>query len=87
MSIATLTAKGQITLPKDIRMKLHLETGEKIDFRIDEKSGTVTLAPINKTVDQVFGMLSEFCPKKQASVEDMDAGIANTLKKEHSESN
>jgi antitoxin PrlF len=85
MSLATLTTKGQVTLPKDIRMKLHLETGEKIDFLIDEKSGTVTLAPINKTVDQVFGMLGEFCPKKQASIEDMDAGIAQKFMRNHTD--
>jgi antitoxin PrlF len=86
MSIATLTTKGQITLPRDVRKKLHLETGEKIDFNVDEKNGTVILAPVNKTVDQVFGMLRSHCPKKQISIEDMDAGIGKKLTKEYRES-
>ena len=57
MSIATLTSKGQITLPKEVRTKLHLETGEKIDFRVDEETQTALLAPLNKSVHDVFGIL------------------------------
>jgi antitoxin PrlF len=83
MSIATITTKGQITLPKDVRMKLHLETGQKVDFRIDEKSGTLTLAPMNTTVNQVFGMLKAYRQKKPTTVEGMDAGIVEKIKKDY----
>jgi antitoxin PrlF len=57
MTIATITSKGQVTLPKEIRSRLHLKAGEKIDFRVDEETGTTTLVPLNKRVDDVFGLL------------------------------
>jgi antitoxin PrlF len=82
MTIATLTSKGQITLPKDVRTKLHLQTGEKIDFRIDEKTGSVTLSPLNRSVNQVFGILKDYRRLKKTSVEDMDSGISEKLRKE-----
>lgn len=30
--IATLTSKGQITIPRSIRERLHLKPGDKLDF-------------------------------------------------------
>jgi AbrB family looped-hinge helix DNA binding protein len=56
MSIATLTSKGQITIPAGIRAKLRLGEGSRVDFR-PEADGTVRLVPMTKTVDEVAGML------------------------------
>jgi AbrB family looped-hinge helix DNA binding protein len=38
---ATVTAKGQITIPLKIRQKFHLEVGDQIDF---DESGPVLTA-------------------------------------------
>ncbi len=35
MASATMTSKGQITVPKEVRDALHLEPGAKIDFRVE----------------------------------------------------
>lgn len=35
----TLTTKGQITLPKALRDSLHLKTGDKIIFELQEEGG------------------------------------------------
>ena len=82
MSVATITSKGQITLPKDIRVKLHLDAGEKIDFQIDEEHGTATLVPLNKHIDDVFGILKRENRKKNVSVDDMDKAVQRQFKKE-----
>ncbi|MDR1187023.1 MAG: AbrB/MazE/SpoVT family DNA-binding domain-containing protein [Bifidobacteriaceae bacterium] len=34
MSMATLTSKGQITVPVEVRTDLGLEPGSKLDFRV-----------------------------------------------------
>jgi antitoxin PrlF len=56
MSIATLTSKGQVTIPASIRAKLRLGEGSRIDFR-PEADGSVRLVPMTKTIDEVAGML------------------------------
>jgi AbrB family looped-hinge helix DNA binding protein len=83
MSIATITSKGQVTLPKEMRRKLHLEAGEKIDFRVDEETGVATVVPINKRVEDVFGSMSRK-KGKRVSVEDMNKAVKDKFRKEFS---
>lgn len=47
MSTATVTSKGQITIPVEIRTKLDLQTGDRVDFVIDE-SGRVSFCRSQK---------------------------------------
>ena len=42
--IATLTSKGQITLPKSVRQRLGLDTGSKIAF--DVRDGEVVVSRV-----------------------------------------
>jgi looped-hinge helix DNA binding domain, AbrB family len=83
MSIATITSKGQVTLPKEMRRKLHLEAGEKIDFRVDEETGVATVVPINKRVEDVFGSMSRK-KGKRVSVEEMDKAVKDKFRREFS---
>nr|MBC8379657.1 AbrB/MazE/SpoVT family DNA-binding domain-containing protein [Planctomycetota bacterium] len=32
MALATLTSKGQVTIPKTVRNSLHLHAGDKVEF-------------------------------------------------------
>ena len=41
MPRAKLTSKGQVTIPRVVRERLGLQTGDEIDF--DEERGTYTL--------------------------------------------
>lgn len=83
MSVATLTSKGQVTLPKKIRQMLHLEAGEKIDFRVDEKNGTAMMVPLNKHVDDVFGLLGRQKRRKAMKAEEMDRTVRAKFRKEY----
>jgi AbrB family looped-hinge helix DNA binding protein len=74
MSIATVTTKGQITIPKEIRDYLKLETGSKVEFVIDE-SGNVKIVPLNVPVEALSGVLHR-PGMKTATVEEMEAAIA-----------
>lgn len=56
MSEATVTSKGQITIPKAVRERLHLETGDVVTFDI-RHDGTVVLVARNEPLEQLVGML------------------------------
>ncbi len=84
MSITTITSKGQVTLPKEIRVKLHLDAGEKVDFRVDEENGTAIMVPLNKHADDVFGMLSRGRKIRHISAEGMNRKIRDRFRKEYS---
>jgi antitoxin PrlF len=70
---ARLTGKGQVTIPKQIREYLHLDTGSKIDFVIDE-NGDVKVIPLNVAAESLSGILHrEGMPR--ASLKDMEQAI------------
>ena len=73
MPSATMTSKGQITLPKAIRDLLRLHTGDRVDFVV-RGDGTVVLRPATVDVRELRGLLHRpgLAP---LSVEDMNAVI------------
>jgi AbrB family looped-hinge helix DNA binding protein len=74
MASATITSKGQVTIPKEIRDYLQLNTGSKVDFVID-KEGIVKVIPLNVPVEALSGILHRPGMKK-ATLEDMEQAIA-----------
>ncbi len=70
---ARLTGKGQVTIPKQIRDYLHLDTGSKIDFVIDD-NGDVKFIPLNVAVESLSGILHGE-GMAAASLEDMEQAI------------
>lgn len=82
MIMSTITSKGQITIPKEIRDKLMLGTGDKIEFVIT-KDREALIRPISKKVDDLFGKLHP--PGVNAvSIEAMDEAIARKLRADFS---
>jgi len=77
MALATLTSKGQVTIPKAVRNSLHLHAGDKVEFVITETKDAL-LRPVTKKVDDVFGMLHK-PGRKPVSIEKMDAGIRKKM--------
>ena len=72
MPTATITSKGQITIPVDIRMELDLQSGDRVDFILEE-SGRVSFMPVTRSVTSLKGMIS--APGKAVSVEDMKLAV------------
>ena len=70
---ATVTGKGQVTIPKPIRDRLHLEPGDKIDFILDE-AGDLRVTPVTVPVARLKGMVPK--PGFPVSLESMDEAIA-----------
>ena len=69
MALATITAKGQVTIPKTVRDSLMLNKGDKIEFIVSDKKEAI-IRPISKKVDEVFGILHK-PGTKTVSVEEM----------------
>lgn len=74
MTRATLTTKGQVTIPKEIRDYLKLDTGSKVDFVIDE-NGDVKVIPLTLPVTALSGILHR-PGMKAATLENMEQAIA-----------
>ena len=56
MPIATMTSKGQITIPKKVRDVLGLHSGDRLKITF-EKEGCFFVTPVKKNVDDLFGKL------------------------------
>ena len=83
MALSTITSKGQITIPKAIREKLMVDTGDKLEFVITSDREAL-IRPVSKTVDELFGKLHRK-GIKAVSVEDMNEAIARKLKADFNE--
>ncbi|MBL8384981.1 MAG: AbrB/MazE/SpoVT family DNA-binding domain-containing protein [Burkholderiales bacterium] len=71
MATATLTSKGQVTIPADVRQRLGLESGDRIEFI--ELDGGYAIKPAIDDVRSLKGLLRK--PAKPVSIEDMNAAI------------
>ncbi len=78
MVTATLTTKGQITIPKSVRDSLHLHSGDKIAFVLHGGSEAI-LKPITKSVDDVFGTLHSSSQPRR-TVAEMTEAVANRMR-------
>ena len=78
MAFATITTKGQVTIPKSLQDSLMLSTGDKIEFVVTDKIEAL-IRPISKKVAEVFGILHK-PGRKTVSVEEMDVTIRQKMK-------
>ena len=78
MAVATLTTKGQVTIPKKIRESLKLHTGDKIEIIVTENREAI-IRPISKKVDDMFCKLHN-SDRKAVTLEAMDDAIRNRMK-------
>jgi antitoxin PrlF len=72
MSAATITSKGQITIPRDVRARLGLHSGDKISFIIED-GDRVVFVPVTKSIASLKGIVPK--PDKAVSIADMAATV------------
>lgn len=73
MSAATVTSKGQVTIPKKVRDALGLRTGDRLDFVI-EGPFRVVLRPGSRNIRDLRGLLHR-PGRKPVTVEQMNDAI------------
>jgi antitoxin PrlF len=74
MASSILTAKGQTTIPKEIRERLGVRAGDRLDFVV-EPDGRVMIEPAFQGVVRLKGLLAGGKRRKAVSVEAMHAAI------------
>jgi AbrB family looped-hinge helix DNA binding protein len=75
---ATLTSKGQLTLPKEIRDRLRLDAGAILDFQI-QADNTITARHVQPDARRVRGLLKS--PHAvPLTVEQMDEAVSKRMR-------
>ena len=76
MPTATITSKGQTTIPKEVRDALGLHAGDKIDFILDADGKKATVLPVTLDARNLRGILKPK-QKRRVKLEEMEAAIAS----------
>jgi antitoxin PrlF len=74
MSTATLSSKGQITIPLRVRKKLGVDAGDRVEF-VEIANGQFALVPATVDVRTLKGIVPK--PSTPVSVEQMRRIIAS----------
>ncbi|HVO99992.1 MAG TPA: AbrB/MazE/SpoVT family DNA-binding domain-containing protein [Bryobacteraceae bacterium] len=74
MPRSTITTKGQVTIPKEIREHMGLKPGDRVDFVRDE-SGQTMLKPIRTDFRSLRGILKSK-RTRALTIKEMDEAIA-----------
>ncbi len=72
MATATITSKGQTTIPKTVRERLRLKAGDRVEFVVRE-DGTALMVPATVHLADLEGVLP--APKTPVTVEAMNQAI------------
>ncbi len=73
MTAAVVTTKGQITIPKEVRERLGIDTGDRVEF-VEVEPGVFNIVAATRDVRELKGIIAK--PAKPVSVEDMNRAIA-----------
>jgi AbrB family looped-hinge helix DNA binding protein len=69
---STLTSKGQVTLPKQIRERLRLRAGDKLEFILRD-DGRIEVLVRNARMTDLKGMIPP--PRRGVTLDDMEKAI------------
>lgn len=76
MKYGKITAKGQTTVPKDVRDKLKLKPGDRVYWVVED--GRAVLRPKNGSVKDLAGILYD-PNRKPMTIEELEEAIGNAV--------
>jgi len=71
MTTATVTGKGRITIPVEVRQALRLDSGDRIEF-VEIEPGRFEIIAAARSITELKGLFGK--ASKRASIEDMNQG-------------
>ena len=75
MLASTLTSKGRVTIPKDIRERLGLKAGDRLVFRFDDQGNLLVRPESRSPLGRLPGLLDHLACEKPATVEEMSEAV------------
>lgn len=81
MPTATITSKGQVTIPKKIRDQFGLQAGDILSFDIESRN-KIIIRPEKESSDTAYGILHRE-NQETLTVEEMESGVAEYFKKKY----
>lgn len=73
MPTATLTSKGQITIPASVREALQVVSGDRVEF-VEVEPGRYELIAATRHVSALKGMFGK--ARRKVSIDEMNSAIA-----------
>jgi antitoxin PrlF len=74
MTAATITSKGQITIPAQVRTALGVDAGDRIEF-VEVGKGEFNIVAATHSVRELSGFLKRK-GRKRVTIEEMNTAIA-----------
>ena len=73
MTTATVTSKGQITIPANVRQALNVAAGDRVEF-VEMDPGRFEFFAATRSVKELKSMFGK--PAKTVTIDDMNQAIA-----------
>lgn len=71
MATSTITSKGQVTVPKEVRERLGVKEGDRLVFRFDATGHLVVEPERENPLSGLAGLLRHLAKDRPVSVEEM----------------
>lgn len=72
MSTATITSKGQVTIPASVRQRLGVNPGDRVEF-VEMENGVFQLVAASRDIHSLKGVVPK--PAKAVTIEEMNETI------------
>ncbi len=83
MPKSTVTSKGQVTIPIEVRNKMGIEAGDELVFKI-EKNDKISVFPLRRApVRSLAGLLKRYALKEPVTLDEMKQTIRNRAISRH----
>jgi antitoxin PrlF len=83
MASSTLTSKGQVTIPKEVRERMGLTEGDRLEFVFDEQGRLVVRPESADPLGRLPGLLKHLAPERPVTVEEMREAVLRRAQKKY----
>lgn len=84
--LTTVTRKGQVTIPIEIRRELNLQEGDKVAFSVlPGESVAILVRPVRSVAEMTYGLAAALAPQAQTREPSDLAAAREALEKDMAE--